>query len=82
MSDFAFYLEYHHFVRKGTFPLGLCLNREYKSKEIVRAYINSFVPAEKYSGGHVAPVLNILRKDEGIAIPSRFLSVMPRSTST
>ena len=82
MSDFGFLMEWHHFNRKGSFPLGLCLNHEYLKKEMVRAYINSFIPLESYNGGHVAPVLNILRKGEGIAIPNRFLSAIPLLTAS
>ena len=41
----------------------------------LRAYANSLVPVETYTGGHLAPIVTVMRPGPGIAIPRSCVSV-------
>ncbi|MDE2868642.1 MAG: hypothetical protein OXR64_03100 [Chloroflexota bacterium] len=43
--------------------------------EANRAYANSLVPIETYTGGHLAPIVTVMRPGPGIAIPRSCVSV-------
>ncbi|GAC1642906.1 MAG: hypothetical protein NVS9B11_11840 [Candidatus Dormibacteraceae bacterium] len=74
VADFAHTLECAHLQRHGRSALGLgydCRN----GVEATTAYLHSYVPIEDYEGGHVAPVVTIVRRGQGIAVPSHFVSI-------
>ena len=53
--------------------------------EANRAYAHSLVPVESYRGGHLAPVVTVMRAGPGIAIPRACVSVaevQPRMQET
>ena len=43
--------------------------------EANRAYAHSLVPVETYAGGHLAPVVTVMRPGPGIAVPRACVSV-------
>ena len=43
--------------------------------EANRAYAHSLVPIQSYTGGHLAPVVTVMRPGPGIAIPRSYVSV-------
>ena len=43
--------------------------------ETGQAYVHSFISATEYKGGHVAPVMQVVREEEGIAIPRAYISI-------
>lgn len=43
--------------------------------EANRAYANSLVPIETYTGGHLAPIVTVMRPGPGIAVPRACVSV-------
>ena len=52
--------------------------------EANRAYAHSLVPAETYTGGHLAPIVTVMRPGPGIAVPRSCVSVaeiQPRTPS-
>ncbi|MGM1047002.1 MAG: hypothetical protein ACQEXX_12760 [Bacillota bacterium] len=54
------------------------LNLEYDCSsgiEVTQAYVNSYIPEKEYNSGHVAPIVQVLRKGEGIVVPSKYISV-------
>ena len=74
IADYAHILECKHLDARGTSPLEL----GYKCNtghETTQAYINSYVSIESYKGGHIAPVVQILRKDKGITVPSKYIKI-------
>ena len=65
-------------------PLGLGYDSR-TGHEANRAYAHSVVPIETYSGGHLAPVVTVMRPGPGIAIPRVCVSVaevQPRMRET
>jgi len=44
-------------------------------KECTQAYVNSYLPIHDYAGQHHAPIVQVVRRGEGIAVPSRFIKV-------
>ena len=55
--------------------LRLLIDAFVTSQEAMLAYLHSYVPANEYRGGHVAPVFNVVRRGSGIAVPSRYIEV-------
>jgi hypothetical protein len=77
VADYAHTLECKHIDRRGFPALDLgydCTN----GQECSKAYLHSFVPLPEYRGGHVAPVVQMLRHGPGIAIPNRYITVADR----
>jgi hypothetical protein len=74
VADYAHILECKSLSRMGIAPLNLgynCIN----GKEVVVADVNSYVEIGKYRGDHVAPVVKIVRKGEGIADKSEWIAI-------
>ena len=74
VADFAHNLECAHLSRRGRASLGLgydCTN----GREATLAYLHSYVPLAEYQGGHVAPVVKVVRHGPGIAVPSPFITL-------
>ncbi len=74
ISDWAHQMECKYYREKGTAPLNLGYDCR-TGHNSVRAYANSFVKAEAYQGGHVAPIAHVLRRGQGIAVPSEHIQV-------
>lgn len=74
VADYAYVLEERHIALVGGSPLGLEFNCS-NVNEITQAYVNSYIPANNYSGKHMAPLMQVLRSGEGIAIPNKYISV-------
>lgn len=74
VADFAHDMECKHLTRRGTAPLGLGYDCA-TGHEVTQAYVHSYVPATEYQGGHVAPIMEAVRKGEGIVIPQHYISV-------
>jgi len=43
--------------------------------ESYQGYVNSYISAQEYRGGHVAPVVHVLRKGQGIAVSEQHICV-------
>lgn len=43
--------------------------------ETTQAYVHSYVPSSQYVGGHIAPLVQVLRKGQGVAIPIANISI-------
>lgn len=74
VADFAHVLECKHAEQYGRGPLGLgydCRNGQHATQ----GYVNSYVPLAVYKGGHVAPVIQVVRREAGLVIPNCYLSV-------
>ena len=74
IADYAHVLECKYHVRRGSAVLGLgydCIT----GHEATQAYVNSYVVATNYNGGHVAPMVHVVRRGQGIAVPSRYIRV-------
>ncbi|MEK3731740.1 hypothetical protein MKX64_04730 [Paenibacillus sp. FSL M8-0334] len=74
VADFAHVLECKYAEQYGSGPLGLgydCSNGQHPTQ----GYVNSYVPLASYKGGHVAPVVQVVRRESGIAIPNQNLSI-------
>jgi hypothetical protein len=37
------------------------------------AFANSLIPLSEYSGGHVAPVVQVIRQGARMAVPSKYI---------
>ena len=74
VSDFAHSLECLYFEKQGMAPLNLGYDCR-DGRNSVRAYANSFIKAELYQGGHVAPIAHVLRRGQGTAVPSEHIHV-------
>ena len=72
--DYAHTLECKHVTRRGRPALGLGYDCR-TGHEAVRASTHSYIPLAEYPGGHVAPVVAVLRRGAGLVIPGRFVSV-------
>lgn len=72
--DHAHTFECKHHNRRGASVLNLGYDCR-TGHEVVRAFTHSYILASKYTGGHVAPGLQAIRKGEGIAIPKMYVSV-------
>ena len=72
--DHAHGFECKHVTRRGRPALDLGYDCR-TGHEVVRATVHSLVPVSDYRGGHVAPGIQAIRKDRGITIPWRYISV-------
>jgi hypothetical protein len=74
VADYAHLLECKHLTRRGRSPLGLgytCVT----GHESTQAYVHSYIPAHAYTGGHIAPVAQFVRKGPGIAVPAQYIQI-------
>ncbi|GBF75139.1 hypothetical protein PA598K_03524 [Paenibacillus sp. 598K] len=77
VADFAHILECKYAEQHGSGPLGLgydCSNGQHPTQ----GYVHSYIPLASYRGGHVAPVVQAVRRKSGIAIPNQYLSICSR----
>ena len=74
IADYAHILECKHFSRRGRTVLGLGYHCT-TGHEAGKAYLHSYIPATDYEGGHVAPVMHVVRKGQGLVIPSQYIRV-------
>jgi len=76
VADYAHTLELKHIERRGQ----AVLNLGYDSRtghHACRADVNSYIHLPEYRGGHLAPNAKIVRHGEGIAVPSKYITVNP-----
>lgn len=74
IADYAHILECKFIDKKE----GSSLNLGYdcsSGKEVTQAYVHSYIPADNYKGGHIAPVVQLTREGSGIIIPNKYISV-------
>lgn len=74
VGDYAHVLECKYNKYRGTSPLGLGYDMS-NSREASQAYVNSYVPAISYKCKHIAPVVQVICKGKGIAVPNEYLSI-------
>lgn len=74
VADHGHPLEVKAVQRGEPAPLGLGYDCR-TGHEANRAYAHSLVPIETYRGGHLAPVVTVMRPGPGIAIPRVCVSV-------
>lgn len=74
VADHGHPLEVKAVQRGEPAPLGLGYDCR-TGHEANRAYAHSLVPIERYRGGHLAPVVTVMRAGPGIAIPRACVSV-------
>lgn len=74
VADYAHILECKHLDRRGMASLNLGYDCR-TGHEAIRAYVHSYIPALDYAGGHIAPVVQVVRKGEGIAIPCKYIRI-------
>ena len=74
VADYAHVLECKHVSRRGRPALDLGYDCG-TGHETTQAYVHSFIPAADYKEGHVAPVMQVVREGEGIAIPGEYVSI-------
>lgn len=78
MGDYAHVLECKYNKYRGTSPLGLGYDMS-NGREASQAYVNSYVPAISYKCKHIAPVVQVICKGKGIAVPNEYLEGYHRS---
>ncbi len=81
VADWAHTLECYAVQRGEPAPLGLGYDCS-TGRQSVRAYAHSLVPVQQYHGGHLAPVVTVMRRGPGIAVPRacvRLAEIQPRS---
>ena len=61
IADYAHILECKYFNENGNSSLGLGYQCQ-TGYEVTQAYVNSYIPIKDYKGGHIAPVVQVLRK--------------------
>jgi len=74
VSDYAHTLECKHVSLRGQPALGLGYDCK-TGHEAGQAGVHSYIPVIDYRGGHVAPVMKVVREEEGIAIPREYISI-------
>ncbi|MCR2804270.1 hypothetical protein [Paenibacillus soyae] len=75
VADYAHVLEEKYFSSRGSTPLNLGYNCS-SGREITQAYVNSYIPAKKYNSAHIAPLMQVIRRGEGIVIPSEYIALV------
>jgi hypothetical protein len=75
VCDFAHNLECKHAQRRGRPVLELGYDCR-TGHECVRACTHSYVPIAEYAGGHVAPLVAVVRRSRGIVIPRQLLATI------
>lgn len=61
IADYAHLLECKYLHKHGNYPSSLGYGCQ-TGHEATQAYINSYIPIQEYKGGHIAPVVQVLRK--------------------
>ncbi|WP_242223363.1 hypothetical protein [Bacillus cereus group sp. BfR-BA-01380] len=77
IADYAHILECKSLYDKDK-KEGPSLNLGYDCSsgiEVTQAYVNSYIPAVNYKGGHIAPIVQLSRGNSGIIIPNEYISV-------
>lgn len=74
VADDAHILECKHVDRRGRPALRLGYDCR-TGHESIQAYVDSYVPAADYAGGHVAPVMQVVRHGSGCAVPVRYVAL-------
>lgn len=74
IADYAHILECKSLERNQALSLKLGYDCS-SGREATQAYVNSYIPADEYRGGHIAPIVQLTRKNSGIVIPSKYISV-------
>ena len=74
VADYGHPMEVKAIQQEKRAPLGLGYDCR-TGHEANRAYAHSLVPIERYRGGHLAPVVTVMRPGPGIAVPRACLSV-------
>ncbi|MFJ7935788.1 hypothetical protein [Sporosarcina sp. NPDC096371] len=72
--DYAHILEWLYFDENGNSSLGLGYQCQ-TGYEVTQSYVNSYISIKDYTGGHIAPVVQVLREDKGLTIPNRYISI-------
>lgn len=74
VSDYAHHLECKHWNLNGSTPLNLGYDCS-TGQQVTQAYVNSYIEAVEYKGGHLAPLMQCVRKGQGIVIPNRYITI-------
>ena len=74
VADYGHPLEAKAVQQEDRAPLGLGYDCR-TGHEANHAYAHSLTPIEAYAGGHLAPVVTVMRPGPGIAVPRPCLSV-------
>jgi hypothetical protein len=74
IADYAHVLECKSLNRNQCSSLKLGYDCS-SGREVTQAYVNSYIPADVYKGGHIAPIVQITRENPGIVIPSKYISL-------
>ncbi|MFC5464140.1 hypothetical protein [Lederbergia graminis] len=74
IADYAHILECKHLGMKGTSPLQLGYDCS-TGYETTQGYVNSYIEVKDYKGGHIAPVVQFLRKHQGVTVPSKYINI-------
>jgi hypothetical protein len=74
VADYGHPLEVNAVQQGKPSPLSLGYDSR-TGHEANRAYAHSLVPVETYTGGHLAPIVTVMRPGPGIAIPRSCVSV-------
>lgn len=74
VADYGHPLEAKAVQQGNPSPLGLGYDCR-TGHEANRAYAHSLVPIETYSGGHLSPIVTVMRPGPGIAVPRSCVSV-------
>lgn len=47
-------------------------------RECTQAYVNSYIPLKEYVDQHHAPIVQVIRRGEGVTVPKQFIKVCDR----
>ncbi|MFD3445962.1 hypothetical protein ACFDTO_15320 [Microbacteriaceae bacterium 4G12] len=72
IADYAHILECKSLNKSSPLNLGYDCS---SGTEVTQAYVNSYIPARNYKGGHIAPIVQLTRKNPGIIVPNKFISL-------
>lgn len=81
MADFPIYIaDYAHILECKMIEeeKGIGIGFEYdcsNGRECTQAYVNSYIDIHEYIDQHHAPIVQVVRLGEGIAIPSEFIEI-------
>lgn len=74
VADYAHCLECKHLDLRGTAPLQLGYDCS-TGHQVMQAYVHSYVEASEYERGHLAPLMQCVRKEQGIVIPNKYITI-------
>ncbi|MFU1796478.1 hypothetical protein ACM1RC_21645 [Paenibacillus azoreducens] len=74
IADYAHVLEGKHLNERGSTPLNLGYDCS-TGREVTQAYVNSYVSANQYKNNYIAPVMQAIRKGQGIVIPVEYITL-------